>query len=69
MESCSAKDKVADFIGRPGRIRTCNQTVMSGGISISFVDFAAIDVGKSPASLGQKSDRQLVADTVDLVCG
>jgi hypothetical protein len=27
--------------GGPGRTRTCNQTVMSGRISISFVDFAA----------------------------
>jgi hypothetical protein len=27
--------------GGPGRTRTCNQTVMSGGISIGFVDFAA----------------------------
>jgi hypothetical protein len=26
--------------GGPGRTRTCNQTVMSGRISISFVDFA-----------------------------
>jgi len=25
--------------GGPGRTRTCNQTVMSGGISIRFVDF------------------------------
>jgi len=28
--------------GGPGRTRTCNQTVMSGGISISFVDFTVI---------------------------
>src|SRR5262249_19898825 len=28
------------FVGGPGRTRTCNQTVMSGRISISFVDFA-----------------------------
>ena len=27
--------------GGPGRIRTCNQTVMSGRISVRFVDFAA----------------------------
>jgi hypothetical protein len=31
-----------DFIGGPGRTRTCNQTVMSGRISVSFVDFAAV---------------------------
>jgi hypothetical protein len=30
--------------GGPGRTRTCNQTVMSGGISISFVDFAAFSI-------------------------
>jgi hypothetical protein len=29
------------FAGGPGRTRTCNQTVMSGRISISFVDFPA----------------------------
>ena len=28
-----------DFAGGPGRTRTCNQTVMSGRISVSFVDF------------------------------
>ena len=28
--------------GGPGRTRTCNQTVMSGSRSISFVDFAAL---------------------------
>ena len=28
--------------GGPGRTRTCNQTVMSDGISISFVDFPAV---------------------------
>jgi hypothetical protein len=28
----------SDFIGGPGRTRTCNQTVMSGRISICFVD-------------------------------
>src|ERR1700760_892525 len=27
--------------GGPGRTRTCNQTVMSGRISIGFVDFTA----------------------------
>ncbi|WP_128918632.1 hypothetical protein [Bradyrhizobium nanningense] len=27
--------------GGPGRTRTCNQTVMSGGLSVGFVDFAA----------------------------
>jgi len=27
--------------GGPGRSRTCNQTVMSGGILVSFVDLAA----------------------------
>jgi hypothetical protein len=34
--------------GGPGRTRTCNQTVMSGGISISFVDFAgfSFDFGR-----------------------
>ena len=31
-----------DILGGPGRTRTCNQTVMSGGISIGFVDFAAL---------------------------
>ena len=31
----------------PGRTRTCNQTVMSGRISIRFVDFAAILFGFS----------------------
>ncbi len=29
-----------DFFGGPGRTRTCNQTVMSGRISVGFVDFA-----------------------------
>jgi hypothetical protein len=33
--------EVPDFLGGPGRTRTCNQTVMSGRLSISFVDFAA----------------------------
>jgi hypothetical protein len=28
--------------GGPGRTRTCNQTVMSGRISVRFVDFAAV---------------------------
>jgi hypothetical protein len=28
--------------GGPGRTRTCNQTVMSAGISIGFVDFATL---------------------------
>jgi hypothetical protein len=27
--------------GGPGRTRTCNQTVMSGRIEVSFVDWAA----------------------------
>src|SRR5437868_6882310 len=37
-----AKPKLAKRAkaGWPGRTRTCNQTVMSGRISISFVDFA-----------------------------
>jgi hypothetical protein len=30
-----------DILGGPDRTRTCNQTVMSGRIAISFVDFAA----------------------------
>jgi hypothetical protein len=30
-----------DFFGRPGRTRTCNQTVMSGRIKVGFVDFVA----------------------------
>ena len=31
-----------DFIGGPGRTRTCNQTVMSGRIDLSFVDFITL---------------------------
>jgi hypothetical protein len=31
--SCAASS------GGPGRTRTCNQTVMSGGIMVGFVDF------------------------------
>src|SRR6478609_11750495 len=30
----------AGLFGGPGRTRTCNQTVMSGRISIGFIDFA-----------------------------
>ena len=30
-----------EIIGGPGRTRTCNQTVMSGGIMVIFVDSAA----------------------------
>jgi hypothetical protein len=30
------------FIGGPGKTRTCNQTVMSGRMSIEFVDFNAV---------------------------
>ena len=34
--------QAVDFhYGGPGRTRTCNQTVMSDGILIGFVDFAA----------------------------
>jgi hypothetical protein len=32
--------KTLDFTGGPGRTRTCNQTVMSDGITIGFVDVA-----------------------------
>ena len=31
--------------GGPGRTRTCNQTVMSGRLSIAFVDFTGFPVG------------------------
>ena len=30
-----------DILGGPGRTRTCNQTVMSGRISVTFVDLPA----------------------------
>ncbi|CCD94893.1 hypothetical protein BRAO375_3780008 [Bradyrhizobium sp. ORS 375] len=33
--------EAVEISGGPGRTRTCNQTVMSGRISISFVDFPA----------------------------
>ena len=33
--------------GGPGRTRTCNQTVMSGGITIGFVDFAVFCLASS----------------------
>jgi hypothetical protein len=39
------KDKVwevPDFIGGPGRTRTCNQTAMSGRIKVGFVEFATV---------------------------
>ena len=34
--------QVPEILGGPGRTRTCNQTVMSGGISIGLNDFAAV---------------------------
>ncbi|SPP92636.1 protein of unknown function [Bradyrhizobium vignae] len=36
----TVEDGQLDFIGGPGRTRTCNQTVMSGRIKPAFVDFA-----------------------------
>jgi hypothetical protein len=30
--------------GGPGRARTCNQTFMSGRITVGFVDFASISL-------------------------
>jgi len=42
-----AKPKLAKRAkaGGPGRTRTCNQTVMSGRMSIGFVDFATLSFG------------------------
>jgi hypothetical protein len=39
-------------ISGPGRTRTCNQTVMSGGIKVASVDFSALSVESGRVHFG-----------------